>query len=538
MNSFLDFINADIESKKTFIQSLPTNNKTNQKKYNQKIDDILKSYNYYKDAVTKYINAKSESFKYKPSKPDIDKITNTLNEFKDMLFIFNENNSYNEKLKLDATIYNLHTYSEYTFEDINLFIRDLLDKFKKAGVILKSEDFQLTSYVNKYMKAYFESKNSFDNLSKVFEEIYWFNHDIIKHIELNFIILIEKYKKNFDNYIIGEKKKILDSMKVKSKDELYLKYEEVYQKYNECLDEDIADIVEKAKNNEIDINNYFEDSKFRTNTFAELTVNEVNYGDSSSVEKLLSVLEKLKQNTVEYKNYLKFLPLFNYFKDKYSKMKTSSDIDNDIKRIEKDVNALCAKINKLNGNISNPIQKAMSLISKKENVSSSESNDEVLTLANKLYDLYVNKNKLCFEKYISKLHAKGMIFVSDVMSLFYSFSYFKVEIFKEIFETENSEQLSQLCDEFDDFASNPTNIITKGINISEDLDMATIISDRYRMENINLLPEDLDEDNLDALINKIEFVKRIYKIENSTLSVEKIWFIVQNLKIINSKKEK
>ena len=224
MNSFLDFINADIESKKTFIQSLPTNNKTNQKKYNQKIDDILKSYNYYKDAVTKYINAKSESFKYKPSKPDIDKITKSLNEFKDMLFMFNDNNSYKEKLKLDAAIYDLHIYSEYTFEDINLFIRDLLDKFKKAGVILKSEDFQLTSYVNKYMKAYFESKNGFDNLSKIFEEIYWFNHDIIKHIELNFIILIEKYKKNFDNYIINEKKKILDSMKVKSREELYCRY--------------------------------------------------------------------------------------------------------------------------------------------------------------------------------------------------------------------------------------------------------------------------------------------------------------------------
>lgn len=538
MNSFLDFINADIESKKTFIQSLPTNNKTNQKKYNQKIDDILKSYNYYKDAVTKYINAKSESFKYKPSKPDIDKITESLNEFKDMLFMFNDNNSYKEKLKLDAAIYDLHTYSEYTFEDINLFIRDLLDKFKKAGVILKSEDFQLTSYVNKYMKAYFESKNGFDNLSKIFEEIYWFNHDIIKHIELNFIILIEKYKKNFDNYIINEKKKILDSMKVKSREELYLKYEEIYKKYNECLDEDIADIVEKAKNNDIDINNYFEDSKFRTSTFAELTINEVDFGDNSSIEKLLSVLERLKQNTLEYKSYLKFLPLFNYFKDKYSKMKTTADIENDIKKLEKDINVLYTKINRLNGNSSSPIQKAMSFINKKEVVSSNESNDEVLVLVNKLYDLYISKNKLSFEKYISRLHTKGTIFASDIMSLFYSFNYFKIEIFKEIFETENSEQLSQLCDDFDNFASNPTNIITKGINVSEDVDMATIISDRYRMENINLLPEDLDEDNLDALINKIDFIKRIYKIENSTLSVEKIWFIVQNLKITNSKKEK
>ena len=58
------------------------------------------------------------------------------------------------------------------------------------------------------------------------------------------------------------------------------------------------------------------------------------------------------------------------------------------------------------------------------------------------------------------------------------------------------------------------------------------------MENININSEDLDEDNLDVLVNKIEFIKRIYKIEKSTLSVEKIWFIVQNSKLLNSKDEK
>ena len=48
---------------------------------------------------------------------------------------------------------------------------------------------------------------------------------------------------------------------------------------------------------------------------------------------------------------------------------------------------------------------------------------------------------------------------------------------------------------------------------------------------------DLDEDSLEALKNKIDFVFRVHKIENSNLSVEKIWFIVQTDKIVE-KEEK
>ena len=35
MNSFLDFINQDIEAKKTLLSSMPTNNKTNKREVNK-----------------------------------------------------------------------------------------------------------------------------------------------------------------------------------------------------------------------------------------------------------------------------------------------------------------------------------------------------------------------------------------------------------------------------------------------------------------------------------------------------------------------
>ena len=49
MNNFLEFIDNDIEAKKTLLSSMPINNKTNIKKYNEKIASIYENYVYYKD---------------------------------------------------------------------------------------------------------------------------------------------------------------------------------------------------------------------------------------------------------------------------------------------------------------------------------------------------------------------------------------------------------------------------------------------------------------------------------------------------------
>ena len=121
--------------------------------------------------------------------------------------------------------------------------------------------------------------------------------------------------------------------------------------------------------------------------------------------------------------------------------------------------------------------------------------------------------------------------------MYYSFNYFKKDIFKEIFKLDSYDEVVKLCDEFDEFASNPSNIIINGINTFEDSDIGSVISNKYKLENISISNDDLDEDNLIALKNKIDFVFRINKIENSELSIEKIWFVVQVCKIL-SKEEK
>lgn len=532
MSNFLEFIDNDIEAKKTLLSSMPINNKTNIKKYNEKIASIYENYDYYKQSVLKYLKAKSESFECADSSFDTEELKKQLDEYKHMKFILNPMNSFKEKMGLDNLIYDIHNYSNFTFDEINEIIKKLIEKFRTAGIELKSSDFKYTYYVNEYMNEFFNSNGEYSKLSDTFEKIYWYNPNIIEHIELNFRKLIKKYQKNFEDYISHEQHTLLNKNNFKNYDQLILALK---SKYNELIlsdEEDMCDIIEMAKKSEIEINNYFPDSKFRTGTYSTLTINEIDYSDDDSMNKLLDTLKRLKVNVVEYSNYLKFVPLFNYFKEKYEKQESVESNLSALKNIESQINTKEAKLESINNKIFNDNKGGFSLFKKQKNESLKNLKIESLKIAKELYDLYYQQGKLEFENKIISLKNDSLLLISDVVRLYYSYNFFKKETFKNVFQLSTYNEVVDLCDEFDEFASNPSNIIINGINTFEDADVASVICNKYRLENINLELADLDEDNLTVLKNKIDFIFRVYKIEHSDLSVEKIWFIVQTEKIL------
>ena len=193
MSNFLEYIKGDIEAKKTLLSSMPTNNKTNQKLYNEKIVGIERNYQKYKEGVLKYIYAKGESFNRKKEERNTEEVLVQLEEYKHMKYILNPMNSFMEKMGLDDLLYDIHNYSHFKFDEMNEIIRKLVEKFKEAGVTLKIEDFQFTYYVHEYMKEYLECKGDYSKLNGTFEQIYWYNPEIIEHIEINFRKLIKKY---------------------------------------------------------------------------------------------------------------------------------------------------------------------------------------------------------------------------------------------------------------------------------------------------------------------------------------------------------
>lgn len=537
MNNFLEFIDNDIEAKKTLLSSMPINNKTNIKKYNEKIASIYENYEYYKDSVLKYLKAKSESFECSDANNNTEELMKQFDEYKHMKFILNPMNSFKEKMGLDNLLYDIHNYSNFTFDEINEIIKKLIDKFRVAGVELKSGDFKYTYYVNEYMTEFFSANGDYSKLSDVFEKIYWYNPNIIEHIELNFRKLIKKHRKSFEDYIGHEQHTLLSKNNFKNYNEFIVALKNKYEELVNSNEEDLCDIIEMAKKSEIEINNYFPDSKFRTSTFSGLTINEIDYSDEDSMNKLLDTLKRLRTNVLEYSNYLKFIPLFNYFKEKYEKQESVESNNSALKNIENQINTKESKLESINNKIFNDHKGGFSLFKKKAVESLKNLKIESLKIAKELYDLYYQQEKLEFENRIISLKNDSLLLISDVVRLYYSYNFFKKETFKKVFELGTYNEIVSLCDEFDEFASNPTNIIINGINTFEESDVAGVICNKYRLENINLEMADLDEDSLIALKNKIDFIFRINKIEHSELSVEKIWFIVQTDKILEKEKK-
>jgi len=538
--NFLEYIKDDIESKKTLLSSMPLNNKTNIKKHNEKIASIYADYEYYKEGVLKYINAKSESFEKKKSSNNSEKLRKQFEEYKHMKFILNPMNSFKEKMGLDNLLYDIHNYSNFAFDEINEIIKKLIEVFRTAGIELKVSDFKYTYYVNEYMTQFFSCGGDYSKLSDTFEKIYWYNPNIIEHIELNFRKLIKKYKSTFEQYIKKEQETILSSNNFKNYDEFIVALKNQYKELAESEEESLYDIIDMAKKSKIEINNYFPDSKFRTTAFTGLTINKVDFDDPKQMDKILDTLKRLKTNALEYQNYLKFLPLFNHFKEKYEKQESVESNNASLKTIDNQISTKESKLESINSQIfeePKPLTNILNFITKKKPESLKNLKIESLKIAKELYDLYYQKEKLEFENKIISLKNDSLLLISDVVRLYYSYNFFKREIVKDVFELESYEETINLCKEFDDFASNPTNIIINGINTFEESDVASVICNKYKLENINLEVADLDEDNIPALINKIDFVIRINKIENSDLSIEKIWFIVENNQI-KEKEEK
>ena len=168
MNNFLEFINKDIEAKKTLISTMPTKTKTNKKKFNETIDDIIERYDEYKTSTRNYLNAKAKSFEVKES-TDIDKLTEKLETLENVKFLLNPTNTYVEKMCFDDLLYQINNYDTFNFKSLNEIINGLLDKFEQAGIHLESDDFNYTCYVHEYMTAFLDVPHkhtkSYDKLS-------------------------------------------------------------------------------------------------------------------------------------------------------------------------------------------------------------------------------------------------------------------------------------------------------------------------------------------------------------------------------------
>ena len=359
------------------------------------------------------------------------------------------------------------------------------------------------------------NKKTQDDLNRTFEEVYWANPDIISHIELNFRKLISKYNKKFNSYISKLQKENAKKFGIKNYRECVNKLTDVSLDKNRASEEDISDIINKALNKEFDISQYLESSKFRKSAYSSFISENVDINDNKSMEKICESLTKLSNNLEEYDGYLKIVPILIDFKKKYEKNTSNvTELKNVSSTIKKEENEL-ERINKkiFRGNDSKILR--MESVSKAKN----------------LHDLYKKYDDEYFKSNVFKILNANMS-ISDVLDLYYSFDYFKKITIQRVYNLKTYDEVMEHAKIFDAFASNPTNLIVTGLPVFEENNIPRIIANKYKLNNIGIVESDITLDNIPTLNNKISLITRIYKINLSETTVEKIWFMVNAKKIL------
>lgn len=541
MNNFLEFIEKDISAKRTLISTMPTKTKTNIKKFNENINTMEEKYDEYRTSVRNYLLAKSRSFDLKNTEDTekIEKLKEKIISLGNVKFLLNPSNTYFEKMGFDDLLYQINNYYIFNFNSLNDIINGFLDKFDLVGIKLTDEDFNYTCYVHEYMSSFLEVRNKkvkgYDKVSEIFEQIYWINPEIVEHIELNFRKLIKKNDKKFISYITKLQKEVMYENKINNYVDCLEKLQSAYIELNMANKEDVYDIINLAKQGKIDINQYLDSSKVRANAYDALVPDTVSKSDASSMSKIYRALEKMKLNVEEYTNYLEFVPLINDFKQEYEKI-----IPEDSKKIEyKGLKEIIDKINNKEDELERTNRKIFSgkpgLFEFKSDNDLKQLKTESIFKAKELYELYKIYDKEYFKDKVLSILTKTLS-TSDFLNLYYSFDYFKKLAIKKVYNLSVYDEILKYSENFDMFAMDPTNIIVDGITIFGENNVPRVIANKYRLNNIKIAEEDLAEDNLETLMNKILLLLRINIIENSETSIDKIWFMVQVEKMISKEK--
>jgi len=67
------------------------------------------------------------------------------------------------------------------------------------------------------------------------------------------------------------------------------------------------------------------------------------------------------------------------------------------------------------------------------------------------------------------------------------------------------------------------------------INIAIIISDRYKLLNFNIQKDDINEENLDNLIDSLNKIKNYYEIEQAGIDINTIKFVCKADKILKAK---
>ena len=97
------------------------------------------------------------------------------------------------------------------------------------------------------------------------------------------------------------------------------------------------------------------------------------------------------------------------------------------------------------------------------------------------------------------------------------------------------EEIEKNLEELKEFVLSPYNNIINNLNLLGDYNIPVIIMDKYKLYNMNITLEDLEEENLEVLMKKVNTICNYHKINNlENLNIEKIIDYVKLEKLLKN----
>lgn len=494
-----EYILKDIDTVKANLEVLPKKTKVNKAKYNEYLEEQLKKITPMIEEAEKEISKRVEQIKKYNTEESLPEERELLDIIK--VKRLSSLSSSSNKLNLDYYLYELSSFENNNLEKINGVILQILLAFKEVGIILTSKDFEYSEVVQKYMDTLI---NDYDNIEKVFDDIYWENSNIITQIELNIRYLYFKHKKEIDKYY--------QLLKEEPLEEYLTKYIDL--KINQKLNE--------YQNRTYLFNNFINHTLMLTD-YSEKTIDGLLTDiilDREDEDNYLN-LTKLSSSLSEYNEYLNFEYIIKDIKELFTKKeeyKGKYDLKlKDIVKKEKELFSLNKQINKTG--LFKPNLKKINELKLKRNT----------TIAD-ILSLYIELDELTIQNDIFN-NVTNETTYQDILKLTCFNTKYFIKLLKDQIDNLTIEDIDQNIINLFEYAFGSEINIISNIAISEEIDIPKIIKDKYRLLNISINEEDLNKDDIEKVEKNIKDLIIYYNIKKINLNIQDIDFIFKAEKL-------
>lgn len=515
LNDKIETINKRLDAIEKRLPKLSSEVDSEQKVLNEEIDELLNELDEYSVYINYELNQEIKNMLSDHSK-DLSKYEEQITILEYISNLDKREKYYVSSSGFDELLYKM-SYAK-DVDIINTNIKLMIDRFSEYDIALNIDDFNYSYFTMKYMKEFLSNLDSNDFYTKMkryFDEIYWICPNIIKHLVLNFIGLLEKYKKQIMKNIL-------------------LKREEMLQK-NDLKEDDISNRCISFKvsfeTNSLKDTSYLYEflslkpdllKKFLSFNHDQIEKKYMTSNNITDYELFIDNIRNYRFNLIEYVNIIKFKYILDYVIDLINKKTKPNMIDREISKLLKKKNLYNYKIMKLNTSKekNNLLKGKINQIDKKIRIN----NAYVIDVIDKIYKLQIEKN-------IQELNVDILENINDNSTIYEALNIISkhyMAITNIMYDTHNDMDILNEIQILKSFVNSKETFIIKNTPLEKINNIANMIEKKYTLCNINTSINYDDIEEITKTIEELLYLEIYFNLKNKKLSLNDINICISN----------